>query len=145
MSPTYPGGGGGGTAAYDNQNRAIEARIVGCLRNENNFGTTFTNYTCLSENHVQIIFGPSTNRRVLATRDITVRLESPDAAYVIKYNTADNTHTVINSPGSFGLSPANLQKVLTCITSNQAGGRKRRYKKKSNTRRVKRKYSHKRH
>jgi hypothetical protein len=128
---------------HDIENRAIEQKVITCLNNLGNLGNL--SYTCLSQNHVKNIFLPSRRTEILPTRDITVRLEIPGAVYVVTYNTADKTHTVINPSGSFGLSPENLQQVLTCIKSTQAGGRKRRYKKKSNTRRVKRKYSHKRY
>ena len=141
MSPLGAGGGGGSGGGNNAENRAIEQRIIRCLANENNLGNSFT-YNCTSQNHVEIILIPSRNRRVLPTRDITVRLENPSGSYIVTYNTADNTHTVSNPPGSFGLSPENLQKVLHCITSNHGGGKRRRSKHR--TKRVKRKYSHRR-
>jgi urate oxidase len=132
MSPIGAGGG-----VYDPANRAIERKILECLNNLGNFS-----YTCLSQNHIKNTFIPERKTEVLPTRDITVRLESPGAAYIVTYNTADNTHTVTNPPENFGLTDEILQTVLNCIRSNQRGGKKRRYKNR--TRRVKRKYSHKR-
>ena len=133
----------GGPTAEATANRAIEGKIIGCLRNENNFGTRFSDYGCLSKNHSTSTPGQLSSRVMLATRDIIVILGHPDSAYRIKYNTATNTHTV-TKPDQYSpeLSAADIQKVLNCITSNQGGGKKRH--SKNRTRRVKRKYSHKR-
>lgn len=133
MNPLGAGGGG-----YDAANRAIERKILECLNNLPNFSCT-----CSSQNQVRNIFIPERKTEILPTRDITVRLESLGAVYIVTYNTADNSHTVTSDPpGSFGLTPANLQLVLNCIRSNQGGGKKRRSRHR--TKRVKRKYSYRR-
>ena len=138
----------GNTPLEQTANRAIEQRIIGCLRNENNFGTRFNDYGCLSENHSTSRPGSTpgqlSSRVMLATRDITVRLGRPDSAYRIKYNTATNTHTVTKPTETHrDLPAADIQMAITCITSNQGGGKKRHYKNRTKMRR--RKYSYKRH
>jgi len=132
MSGLAAGGGG-----YDAANRVIERKILECLNNLPNFSST-----CSSQNQVKTTFLPSRKTEILPTRDIIVRLENSSDVYVVMYNTADNTHTVTNPPGGFGLSPTNLEFVLSCVRSAQAGGKRRR--SKNRTKRVKRKYSHKR-
>jgi len=126
---------------YQTANTALEARVVECLKKEEKFGTKYKDYDCMSHNHTSEDPGNLTRRKMLATRDITVRLGNLDSAYRVKYNTATQEHKVTKpAPYYPELSAEDITKVLDCIKSSQEGGRSKKTKK----RRSKRKHSRRR-
>jgi hypothetical protein len=127
----------GGPTPEEIANRALEERLITCVRNT--FGTRFSEYGASSVNHREGgIPGILGNARMLNARNITVLLGHPDSAYRIRYNTATNTHTV-TKPSQYypDLSNNDINKVLTCIQLSQQGGKQRR--SKNRTKRARRK------
>ena len=127
----------GGPTPEEIANRALEERLVTCLRNA--FGTRFSEYGAYSENHSTYTPGMNfSSYRALNTRDISASLGHPDSAYRIRYNTATKTHT-LSKPGQYysDLSNDDIKKVLNCIESSQQGGKQRR--SKNRTKRARRK------
>jgi len=127
----------GGPTPEEIANRALEERLITCVRNT--FGTRFSEYGSHSVNdHGGRIPGILGSAIMQNTRNITVLLGHPDSAYRIRYNTATNTHTVTKPSQHYtDLSDNDINKVLICIESSQQGGKQRR--SKNRTKRARRK------
>jgi hypothetical protein len=133
----------GGASKEETDNRAIEERILVCLKRQ--FGSKYPDYGCISENHSTQTLGNLSSRRVQATRDISVRLGNFQSGYIIKYNTANGEYTVKKqSKYAPDLSEEDIQMAIHCITSNQEGGRRRSKTNRYKARKSRRKFSRRR-